>query len=125
MTIDTFNVVAGIISIVAFFLAVYEYLKRRSERARDEDRLRMQEDRSRSAIRLAVAGAQTVDLIVQRAKDPDTATAELQSLARSARGTLLFLASEIESHAELLEAWRIGKEFTTSNPPDDDPTASS
>jgi len=45
-------------------------------------------------------GAGTADQIVQRAKDTDVTVAELQSVARTLRGSLYLLASQLENEGQ-------------------------
>ena len=121
MSNDVFNIVVGVVGILAFVLAVWEHFRRKAERAIEAERVRTQEARNKSAIRMAVTGAQTADLIVQRAKNPNSTKEELQSLARSTRGLLLYLASELEDQATVLASWEFGKSVTSSSREPDGP----
>lgn len=115
---DIFNVIAGAVSILAFFVALVEVIRGRSKEARHRERMAMQQQRNESALRSAILGAQNANLIVQRAKEADVTVAELASLARSIRGTLLYLASDLEGQSKVLSAWAFGRNLTISSPPE-------
>lgn len=114
---DAFNVIAGAISIVAFVFAIWEHQNSRNRAALARERVAAQQRKNETALRTAIVGASTLDLIVQRSKQPDVTIAELQNLARSARGILLFLASELEGQSEVLKAWSSSTGFTQSRKP--------
>jgi hypothetical protein len=123
MTLDLFNILAGAVGIVAFVFAIWEHYRHRAERIADEERAKAMEARNRSALRMAVAGAQTADLIVQRAKDEDSSKAELQNIARALRGIMLTLGAELEDQQKVSKAYRFGRAATRSSgretsPPD-------
>lgn len=114
---DTFNIVVGIIGMLGFGLAIWQYVDSRNQRRSEQERLAVQASRNHSAIRAAIVGAQITDMIVQRAKENAVTTAELQNLARAARGTLLTLAFDLEEESKVLDAWRVGKQLTYSEAP--------
>jgi hypothetical protein len=122
MTLSVFNLTAAVVSIVAFLFAIWEHLRHRTERVRDEERVREQEARNRSAVRLAVVGAQGADHIVQRAKETDSTKVELQSIARETRAILLYLASELETQATVLASWKFGRSLLDSGRTGTSPT---
>jgi hypothetical protein len=115
---DTFNIIAGSVGIIAFALAVWQYQAARNASARSRERMALQQQKNESALRTAIIGAQNANLIVQRAKCENVTVAELQSIARSTRGILLYLAQELESQAKVLEAWRFGRDMVESVAPD-------
>ena len=117
---QTFNVIAGIVSIIAFGLAIWQTLEARRMKQLERERLDSQLRRNRSVLKSAVTGAQTADLIVQRAKENNVTVHELQSLARAIRGSLLFLASELDDQHSVLKAWRFGRDLTQSHLSEDD-----
>jgi hypothetical protein len=114
---DIFNIIAGSVTIIAFALAVWQYQTARNASARSRERMALQQQKNESALRTAIIGAQNANLIVQRAKDENVTVAELQTIARSTRGILLYLAQELESQSKVLAAWRFGKEMVESAPP--------
>jgi hypothetical protein len=109
-----FNVILGIIGGLASCVAIWQYAESRRKTRGERERLGRQLGRSQATLRAAIAGAQLADAIVQRAKDPSTTVAELQTLARLTRGALLSLAVDLDDQAKVLEAWRVGKELAHS-----------
>ncbi len=109
-----FNVAAGLAGFVGLGLAIWQYLENRRDKAASRQQLQVQARRAADAVRLATIGAQHSHMIVQRAKDPKVSVAELQSLARLTRGTLLTLASGLEEQEQLLKAMAFGADMTNS-----------
>lgn len=112
--VDAFNVVVGIIGIIAFTLALWQYFEHRRIQARNNERLESQERLSRRAAAIAVNGAQLSNNLVQRSKLPSVTVDELQNLARITRQQLLTLAADLTDQATVLEAWRLGKQLDIS-----------
>lgn len=111
---DLFNVAAAASSILALAFALWQHSQARQQKAQERERLDAQSRAVRAALGIAMAGAHTADLIVQRAKEPDVQVAELQNLARAARGTTLSLAAQLEDQSKLLSTWSFGRKAMDS-----------
>lgn len=112
---DTFNVIVGVIGVIAFLLAIYQYLEARKMRNLEVERLRVQEMRNASSRRAVFDSVQAVNLIVQRAKDPASTASELQAIGRVARSMLLSLAFELKDESDLLRTWRMSRSLLNSS----------
>lgn len=102
---DAFSLLASVVTFAAFGIALWQVSDARKQAAIRRLQLQEQQRRNASTIRAALIGAQTADLIVQRAKGQDATIGELQSLARITRQTLLSLAAELEGEAKVLRSW--------------------
>lgn len=97
---DLIATISAVIAALSLAVATFQFLETR-RRGRDErDRLAAQEERLRVAVGVASAGAESADLIVQRAKDRDATKAELQNLARLLRGNLALLAEQLYAEGQ-------------------------
>lgn len=96
-------VVAATIAAGSLVVAGLQYLLARRKAATESDRLASQAERLRTAYTAAQAAVQSMNLIVQRAKDKDATIVELQNLARLARGTLTLLADHLDTETRQVE----------------------
>ncbi|GHJ17857.1 MULTISPECIES: hypothetical protein [unclassified Micromonospora] len=108
------SLVAAIVGIASAAFGVWQYIEQRRKAANEKVRIAAQQERLRMVLATAVSGVGAADLIVQRAKEGDVSVAELQSVARVLRGSLLNLARQIESEDRALARWQYGESFQSA-----------
>jgi uncharacterized protein HemX len=119
------NVIALVSAIVAALglcLAATQYVEGKHRTRTERERLAAQRERLRTAVTAAKVGAATADLVVQRAKDANVTTAELQSIARTLRGSLLLLASQLENEGDEVAGLSGQPRFTSDREVDAEPS---
>jgi len=112
---DYINIIAAIVTVAAFVFAIWQYIDSRHRAATERERIAMQRERLRGASSTAVACAEAANLIVQRGKNSDATTVELQNIARVLRGSLLLLGRELDREDHILGIWEFGKRLTISD----------
>lgn len=112
------NVAAAIATVASLFVALWQYLVARHAKLTERERVIMQRERLRTAVAEAMQGAETADMIVQRAKEQDVTIEELQNIARIIRGNLTLLTKQLMYERSLLAGWRVGHLMKSDPPPD-------
>jgi hypothetical protein len=106
--VNVLNVIAAIATCAAFLLAAWQFFTSRRKEATERERIALQRERLRTASIAAFAGAEGMDLIVQRTKDDDVTLAEIQNIARVLRRNLVLLGHQLEQEDRLLKGWEFG-----------------
>lgn len=110
---DAFNIICGIVGIVSFFLALWQMYKSAKNKIAETSKLEIELERIRQSKHGVMACAETINMVVQRTKEPDVSVKELANLARIARGQLVVIANELSKEEERLSHWEYGKLFTS------------
>jgi hypothetical protein len=105
---DIIALVTTVVAVLSLCLAALQYIDGRRRVRTEREGLAAQRERLRTAVTAARIGAGTADLVVQRAKAADVTTVELQNIARTLRGSLHILASQLEDEGDEL-ATRTGR----------------
>ncbi|GAA0967579.1 hypothetical protein [Actinocorallia libanotica] len=106
---------AAVITICSFLLALWQFLDARRTRQSERERIAGQSERLQTAVAAAIGGAETADLIVQRARAGATVT-ELRTIAKTMRVHMELLARQLEREHSLLEDWEPGRMTRSSRP---------
>ena len=114
------NILAAAATFAALGFALWQYHQLRRKEQTEHERVSLQRERIRSAKAAAAAGADTSNLIVQRAKDPSVQITELQNVARVLRANLRLLVRQLSDEEDLLSNWEFGQ-LLMSSPPDKGP----
>ena len=93
---DIIALVSAVIAAASLLLAFVEARKARKLRISNQEKLVQLTEILSTATSGAETGAAMADMIVQRAKQRDVSIQELQSLARSLRGSLTSLQHDLE-----------------------------
>ncbi len=111
-----YGVVASVATVISTLLALWQYWKQRSAALSERERIILQKERLRTAVAVAMSGAEAVNLIIQRGKQDDVTITELQSIARTVRGNLVLLTRQLEQEASFLENWQYGQLTSSGGP---------
>lgn len=115
---DIFNLIAGIVTIAAFCLALWQMYWNARNKIAETSKAEIELDRLRQSKHGVMACAETVNMLVQRTKETKVNAQELTNMARIARGQLLVIANELSKEEERLSHWEYGKIFkSTIQPP--------
>jgi len=114
--VTTFNVITGIVTLASFAWALWQAYRNRRNEVAESAKATMELERIRQSASDVMAAAQTVNMVVQRAKESDVTTAELANLARVARGQLLIIANTLSQEEERLSQWEYGQIFESLSP---------
>jgi hypothetical protein len=116
---DTLNIIFGIIGIVSLLFSIFTYYKAESKKAIEASKAAAQKEMIRN-VSYSIAGIlHSIDAIVQAPKTRSVTIAQLQDMARVARGQTYLLANQIKIEKDRLENWRYGelvKTETSSSP---------
>lgn len=112
-----FNVITGLVTVASFALALWQMQRNKRNEVAEAAKATMELERIRQSASDVMAAAQTVNMVVQRAKESDASPAELANLARVARGQLLIIANTLSKEEERLSQWEYGRVFESLSPP--------
>ena len=116
---DVFSIICGIVTIAAFCLALWQMYWDARNKVAEASKAELELERIRQSKHSVMACAETINMIVQRTKNPKVSFEELANLARIARGQLWVVANELSKEEERLSHWEYGKLFTSMVPPGD------
>ncbi|MET9800700.1 hypothetical protein [Streptomyces sp. NPDC006368] len=109
-------IITSATAILSLFLAGCEHWAQRRLVRTERERIAQQDERLSNAATAAFAGAETADLIVQRAKDPEVPMSELQTMSRQLRFSLRLLHQQLEDERKLLDGWQFDHLMTSAAP---------
>jgi Tfp pilus assembly major pilin PilA len=111
---DYLNVGAGIATVAAFGLSLYQHLTARSKAMIEKTKIQSQYQRIQSATYAAIAAGEAADTIVQRSKEPSMTLDEVRSLARIVRAQTMLLVRQLQTEEENLAKWEYGRIIASS-----------
>lgn len=111
---DVFNLICGVVTLLAFALALWEMYKRNKSEIAETSKAELELERVRQSKTSVLACAKTINLIVQRSKEESCQLEELRNLARIARDNLFTVTNELSIEEERLSQWEYGKLFLSS-----------
>ena len=103
------EIVGSIAGALSFVLAVYVYIKSKSDQITEKAKIQIYKQRLSVLHSQLIATMHSIDAVVQIGKEENASVAMLQNLARIARGNLYVSIKKIEKERELLKSWRYGK----------------
>lgn len=122
--LNLLNAIAAVVTVASFFLAAWQHRASRRAIRTERERIALQAERLDTALRAAISNSETADLIVQRAKENDATTAELQNIARILRMNSALLARQLQQEQQLLSGWTFGQLMDSSTSASSDPASS-
>ena len=114
--IEAFGVSAGLASIASLVYAVWVHLKAREQATAEAAKVMLYQERMMDIQALAMAAANSCNMIVRACDSPDAQVAQLQMLARDARGVALLVVRQTGQQRDRLATWRFGELFPTEVP---------
>jgi len=103
------DILAAVVTIASFVLAVYIFVRSRIAAAREEGKIAVLRERLNNMRQSLTAIYYSVDAVVQIPKREETTIEELQNIARVTRGQILVLLKRIKRESEEMRDWRFGK----------------
>jgi hypothetical protein len=111
---DTFNVVAGLASIISLVFALVVYHRSKTAEAREEGNVKVFRERLRNIDSTMRATMTIMQILIRRADDTDAPVVELQNIGRSARASLYGAMEQAWEIDKALGEWKFGHLLETS-----------
>ena len=97
-------------------MALWQLYYNAKNKVAEASKAEIELERVRHSKHLAMACAETVNMVVQRSKEGDVNVQEIGNLARIARGQAVVIASQLSEEEERLSHWEYGKLFKSAKP---------
>lgn len=110
---DPFSLVFGLVTVVAFIFALYQHFRQQAKERIERAKVQAQVSRIHQACLAVISAAETVNLLIQRSKEPSVSEDELRNLGRVARQQLIFTVRQLENEEDTLAAWQFGRVIMT------------
>ncbi len=111
--------VGAAVGVASFAFAVYQHMKVRHRKEREETKIRGLQLRLRLSYDQLRAVHEGLELLIKRSKDSDTTARELRYLARTIRAPIVATLLGMHSEQERLKSWTFG---ATEDVPIDEPS---
>ena len=106
---DSFNVIAGMASIVSLGFAAWTYGRARLRKSAEDANVALLRERLRSIATTIHSSTTIIQILIRRADDPDVPATELQNIARSARASIMASYLEAIDFDDSLKDWKFGQ----------------
>lgn len=110
----------GVTTVVSFIFSIYVYFKTESKKVIEAANIVRQKEQLKNAHDSIVGILHSIDAIVQLPKHGEVAAAQLQVLARVARGQAHILEKRIREEKMVLSEWRFGRLIVSEPEPSED-----
>lgn len=109
---DIFNVVAGVITILAFVFSIFVYIRGKKKQREEEINHDKLLERMNTINEYIDGLVYSSDSIVQIAGQENTTTKELQNIARNLRYQISITKDVLNNSQKGMREWRFGKALT-------------